>query len=206
MSGLITFCKSPSCGTVFIMNNIIGGRGRVTLNIENAGPCPKCGEYGKIPDGEYEIGSAIARLVNGSKESVENLNKIYQLLDSFKAKIEETKKEEIIETVEKLSPKIADLIRNAPSSSLFGWLNFVMTIISFYIMIIDRLDKHEKLQENKTQEMFIEYLIKENQKINREKDSLVANFNTTRQTKVGRNEKCFCGSDKKYKNCCGRFN
>lgn len=206
MSGLITFCKNPSCGTVFVMNNIIGGSGKVTLHIENAGPCPKCGGYGKIPDGEYEMGSSIAKLINGPKESFENLNKIYQLLDSFKIKIDENKKEEIIEKIEELSPKIADLIRKAPSTSLFGWLNFAMAIISFYIMIVDRLDKDETSKENNTQEMFIEYLMKENQKIKCEKDSLELNFNRTRQKKIGRNEKCICGSDKKYKKCCGKIN
>lgn len=206
MSGLIAFCKNPNCGAVFVVNNIVGGMGKVTLKIENVGPCPQCGAYGKIPDGEYEIGSSIARLINGAKESFEILNKIYKLLDSFKIRIDETQKEEIIEKVEELSPKIADLIRRAPSTSLFGWLNFAITIISFYIMIVDRIEKNETIQESKTQQMFIEYLMNDNQKIKHENESLKLNFNKSQQNKIGRNEKCYCGSDKKYKKCCGKNN
>ena len=201
MSGLITFCKNPNCGEVFIINNLFGGNGKVTLQIENAGPCPKCGGYGKIPDGEYELGNSVAKLINGSKESFENLNKIYRLLDSFKTKIDVAKKDEIIEKVEELSPKIADLIRKAPSTSLFGWINFAMAI-----MIVDKLDEDKTIKKKNTQEMFIEYLMKENQKIKRENDSLEINFKTTKQRKIGRNEKCFCGSDKKFKKCCGKIN
>jgi hypothetical protein len=202
MSGLIAFCKTQSCGTVFIVNNLIGGTGTVNLKIENVGPCPVCNGYGKIPDGEYQLGESIATFIKGPQESIEVLNKVKSILESFKIQEAPFSKEEIIEEVEKISPRIALFFKNAPTSSVLYWITFIMAFISFVIDINDKLSKNvDDIKSDKLTEMFIEHL-NEDKKLRQENDSLKAVKPIVKYISIGRNDLCHCKSGLMFKNCC----
>ena len=61
-------------------------------------------------------------------------------------------------------------------------------------MVLDLEDMHKKIQ------LYNVHIDKEPPKPKTEKGTPVVN----KEIKVGRNEKCPCGSGKKYKNCCGK--
>lgn len=53
MPALPAICMNPNCGVVFKSGFAVSGSGGASFSGCISGPCPICGSYGKIPDGEY---------------------------------------------------------------------------------------------------------------------------------------------------------
>ncbi len=70
MPELPAICRT--CGTVFGSGLDANNVKNLTITNYRAGPCPKCGGVGEIPDGVYEvIGQAINVLTSSSYSSAQ---------------------------------------------------------------------------------------------------------------------------------------
>jgi len=209
MNGMIAICENPLCGAIFEFNSLIGGPGSANIRMINSkvGPCPNCGKMGVVPDGEYEYKNFLYSFVNGPKESIEVLTKIKLILENYRSNIPLASKQDIISEIEKLSPRIAEVAKNAPvTSKLHQWLSLIIATLSLLITIQQTyLKPKENIPDNKISEMFIQHLLDENKDLIREnKGNAVLRVDSKLSRKIGRNDPCPCKSGLKYKKCCGK--
>lgn len=207
-NGMIAICDNPLCGTLFEVKSLISGPGHAVIESINTkiGPCPKCGKYGTVPDGVYEYKNYLLSFINGPKESIEVLNKIKTVLENHRQNSQFASKQNIINEIEKISPRIAEVVKKAPSTTnTISWLTIGIAAIALLIQIQQSYFKPNQNEDrNKFTELFIQHLLNENQTIKKENlvlDSLKTATLTNKKT--GRNDTCPCNSGKKYKNCCG---
>lgn len=159
----------------------------VSISNCTAGPCPKCGGLGHIPDGVYNfIGDSI-ELLSGPQRSLNELKKLAYILET--AKKRETNpqalKNEIKRSVPELS-SISDLLPKTRSE----FYNFIIMLSTVVTLCINQI------QSNTNSKIEINNVIN-NIYLQSSKNSTVNISN-----KIGRNDKCPCGSGKKYKKCC----
>ncbi len=59
------FCTNPACGTFFFADRVVGvpdgSQARINVTNFGVGPCPKCGDFGAVPDGVYSLVDATIR-------------------------------------------------------------------------------------------------------------------------------------------------
>jgi len=197
VTSFLAFCENPKCGAVFEVPNLIGGSGNVTVHMTNtkAGPCPVCGSKGVIPDGVYQYASQAVSLLRGPETSVRILKQVHEILK--KAKSETTSKKEVLEQVEKISPKTAQALQSIPEISNFlQWLTVLIALIALGIQIDSTYFKEEDIEKQ-----FRDHLLQENKEL-REQSKKSSTYKR-KKPKTQRNEPCPCGSGKKYKKCCG---
>jgi uncharacterized protein YecA (UPF0149 family) len=208
INGMIAICDNPLCGAIFEIKSLIGGPGNAIIKSINTkiGPCPKCGQFGTVPDGVYEYKSYLLSFINGPKESIDVLNKIKTVLENHRQNSQFATKQDIINEIEKISPRIAEVVKKAPSTTnTTTWIKIGIATITLLIFTQQTYFKpKQKEDSNKFTELFIQHLLNENQTIKKENlvlDSL--NKATLTDKKIGRNDPCPCKSGKKFKNCCG---
>lgn len=161
-----------------------------------------------IKDDDYiKITGKYINIIDNDLKQIEklmkqkNLQKEYKIIDDPEKTQEEFDKnydklEEILESY-KLNEKASDIII---SLSIMGTLNSEM--IKATLNYFGNNLPNKKV-ENLAKEL--NNVIKNNYswKLNGFKPS-EKNYNRERKTKIGRNEKCICGSGLKYKHCCGK--
>jgi SEC-C motif len=209
MNGMVAVCENPSCGAIFGTKEFVSGPGNATIHMigSRVGPCPRCGSMGAIPDGVYEYKDFLASFVSGPKESIETLSKVKAILEAHQKRSQPATKQDIIDEIEKVSTRLAEVVKQTPhTSSFIEWLTFTLTVITFLILIQQTyLKPKDKADDSKVYEMFIQHLLDDNKKLtdtNLKLDSL--RTNTLNNKKVGRNDPCPCKSGLKYKKCCGK--
>ena len=202
MEKLLAFCESPTCGTVFEVSRFIKTSGPQNVNITNSkyGPCPRCGSMGIIPDGTYRFVGSTISLLTGPSSSVRLLRKVETILKA--ARKAKHSKNRILKDVEQTSPQIASALRTVPAiDNLPAWLSVIITLVMLALQI-----HLGYLKQDESKDRFIEYLLEENRAL--KSKSIAPLDEPTHQPfvrtkkKVGRNDKCPCGSGKKYKKCC----
>jgi hypothetical protein len=193
MAGIIAFCKNTQCNSIFEFKNLIGGDGKVQINMTgcSVGPCPNCSSQGIVPDGVYEYADHAITLVKGTLNSIELLTRIEQIV---RKSVEENKtKEEIVQAVETEVPEAKSFLDSIPViDNLAQWVSILISILTFAILIHTTYIENE--DDDKYKEMFIDHLLKENQELKKPKP--------IEAKKIPRNDPCPCGSGKKYKKCC----
>ena len=205
---MIAVCENPSCGAIFEVRGFISGGGNATVQMtgNKVGPCPRCGSMGYVPDGVYEYKDYLLTLVKGPKESFEILLKVKALLEIHQKRSQPATKQDIIDEIEKISPRVAEIVKKAPhTNSLAPWIAIAIAAINLLMNTHQNyLKPKDKTSDNKISEMFIQHLLDDNKKLTDKTlriDSLKTDTLITK--KVGRNDPCPCKSGKKYKKCCG---
>jgi hypothetical protein len=193
MPDVPAFCDT--CGAAF-PSGFFAEDASFSLSNFIAGPCPKCGGMGHVPDGLYNIvGNSINILANSRRSSSE-LIRIAERLRS--AKQRNATPDEISATLKEELPELSSVADTIPKTraELYAFITVILTIIG---MIVTSLSGKESPK------------IEVHQVITNITESPDANNNrkvstplpATRGKKVGRNEPCPCGSGRKYKKCCG---
>ncbi len=194
MTSFLAFCENPKCGTVFEVTNLIGGAGNITVHMTNtkAGPCPACGASGLIPDGVYQYANQAVSLLTGPETSVRVLQQVHEILK--KAKHELISKEDVLEKVEKISPKTAKALQNAPEiTNYIQWITILIALIALGIQVHTSYFKEDNIEKE-----FREHLLQENRELKNKNSTYKRS-----EPKIQRNSPCPCGSGLKYKKCCG---
>lgn len=204
MDTLVAICENSSCGMIFTAPNIIAGPGmaNVTMIGSRVGPCPRCGSYGRIPDGEYFYSNNVVKFLRGPKASVDVLKRVEDILR--RARSNNLTKEETLEEVEKVSPEVAESIRKAPLVAIGQqWIAIAITLITLAILI---QQTYFKGSDKELEKMFIEHLLKENQLQSGDspKNANISQSDNLRKKHAAKpNDPCTCGRGRKYKKCCG---
>ena len=187
MASVPAICDS--CGTAFPSGIVAEDSYNISFSGVRAGPCPKCGSSGHVPDGLYNfIGSAIA-VISASKRTKTELTRLELLVE--KARSEENP-EPLVTDIQNEFPEFASVLSVLPHNrtELYGFLGLLLALLSYLQAFKPKPEPSPAMINN----FFNSYY------------SAVQPISPTppiRRKKVGRNEPCPCGSGIKYKKCHG---
>jgi len=201
MARIPAICEN--CHAIFPTGvNLENGASNIVFENCGAGPCPKCGGDGRILNGVYNaVGEAIKAFIG--QQDINVLRQLLELL--ILAKKEEWSREKVVDNITKSTPalsKIADWLPKSRTDLYAFIVIIIMTINTLINSGRSTFTKDELVQHS-------EITINNYYENNSENKSVT---NPTLQIKdipidkkrVGRNEPCPCGSNKKFKKCCGR--
>ncbi|MEK7310025.1 MAG: SEC-C metal-binding domain-containing protein [Planctomycetota bacterium] len=185
-----------SCGTFFVLNNIIGGNAGSVTFTNCRSTCPKCGESAHILDGTYQFIDDTIKFLKAPEHTILELQRLSQILQGAMKKGATT--EEINNQVRNELPKLSAVSKFLPNnkSELCAYIMILIAVINLLIQI---LPKGEKLNITHTQVINNIQVIQKSQKYNNATDK-----QSVEPKKRGRNSPCPCKSGKKYKYCCGK--
>ncbi|WP_461632269.1 SEC-C metal-binding domain-containing protein [Labilibaculum euxinus] len=189
MSQIEAFCNN--CNVFFGSGVNISGSSIVTMQ-NNTVNCPKCGKITSMPDGVFKFVRGSIELINNSDISLRRLHAIREnLIELNRSKTNLDKaKNEITNDI----PELRGLVSALPKTrtELYAFLALLVMIVGMAITNFSG-NKKQPIEYNK----FIT-----NNHYNTT-DTIIKRDTVRIQPKIQRNEKCPCGSGKKYKFCCG---
>lgn len=184
------------CGTMF-PSGIFVENSTISLSGNRAGPCPKCGGMGHIPDGIFQIIGNTIEVLSAPQRTLQELKRFAEVINEAQKK--EYSSEEFIEKVKENIPEFSSITDLIPKNraELYAFIALLLTIIQIL------MQSPEKPSQNITNNINIRQVIEQ---AYRETSCDVKKKNISKVKKVGRNDICPCGSEKKYKKCCGSKN
>jgi RNase P subunit RPR2 len=192
------FCDN--CGTVF-SSGVYGDNALQTTFVNcTAGPCPKCGGIGHIPDGVYNLVGSAIEFLSGPQRTIDELKRLSELLNIAKEK--QFTPEKINEELEKELPQFLSLLKDIlpkTKTELYSFIGLILTAITILINS-SNLSSNKTISKTEIQQItqmainnsIVQFGSGQNFQINQP---------TIKKVKVGRNDKCPCGSGLKYKKC-----
>lgn len=200
MARILAICEE--CSTFFPSGvDLKPGATNIAFNNCGAGPCPKCGGDGIILDGVYNaFGEAIEAFIG--QQSFGQLKKLLGILES--AKKGQLEYEEVVNNIKQTTPEFSKFTDYLPKTrcELYAFLVVVIMFITAMLSSGKKsFDKHELKQQ---MEITINNYYEANRYLPVVKPVIPVKELSTPKKQVGRNEPCPCGSNKKYKKCCGK--
>ncbi len=153
--------------------------------------CPNCGHRATIPDGVYDVIGNTIDLIKGSSLSKQKIRQYKSLIEHLKS--EKVNYENVKEEIQKNAPELNSLISFLPKNrnELYAFLALIIATLS---LISQYGDDDKSVNVTNVINQYNTYNV-DNRSTN--------NINNHQKTKVGRNDKCYCGSGLKYKKCHG---
>ncbi|MDM7948968.1 SEC-C metal-binding domain-containing protein [Hydrogenophaga sp.] len=191
MPAVPAFCDT--CGTVFSSGIFVEDSMHISLSGNKAGPCPRCGGMGHVPDGVFNFIGNTIEILSAPERTVSELIGLAKILQEARRKGED--KEEVTARIEKELPSLSTLAKLLPTnkSELYGFLGVVIAAVSLYTQSPEKPPSQTIV--NVTQIV---------QQVTNEQPPNPSQMQPSPSgRKQGRNEACQCGSGKKYKKCCG---
>lgn len=185
MPAVPAFCNT--CGAVFAsgfnFENAIG----VSFAGCGAGPCPRCGGTGHIPDGVFNFIGNTIEILSAPGRTIAELTRLAEILKDAKAKAET--REEVASRIKKEVPTLSKLGELLPENrgELYGFLAVVLAAIQLFT------------QSPSGPSTTIVNVTQVIQQVTESPKTAARQ----QKKKVGRNEPCPCGSGVKFKRCCG---
>lgn len=200
-----------SCGNVFSAN-IIGGFGSATIIMKgNQTNCPNCGKMARILDGTYELVNNFIKILSSPQRSYEELKSFSEILQE--AKKNDISIDEIVAETNTRTPGLSSLVdllpknREEKRSDLQFLFGILLTIILFILphMLDDKTDANQTVNTEQVINTTINNYYGDSKKQINPGENVRRNVNPpVVKEKIGRNEKCPCGSGMKYKKCHGK--
>ena len=181
-----------TCGTMFPSGLVFENSTSITLSGNAAGPCPSCGGMGHILDGTFNFTNDTIELLQGPERTVSELERLAQILSE--ARKRNASAEELRETIQQETPNLSGLSSLLPRTrtDLYAFLAVVIAAIQLILTTAH------------TQGINIQNVdVDINQVIGVTVEQQTQQPQLEQVPKVGRNERCPCGSGKKYKKCHG---
>ena len=187
MPSIPAFCDT--CGTAFPSGFLFENASNVTLSGNMSGPCPSCGGMGHVPDGVFNFIGNTIEILSAPQRTIKELTRLVQIIHEAKAK--QQSNEQVTAQIKQELPGLSSLADILPKNrgELYGFLGVVLAAITL-------LTQSPQASQNIT--------INVSQVV----EQTLTNASTPKRKpsqskKIGRNEPCPCGSEKKYKKCCG---
>lgn len=190
MPSLPAFCDS--CGAVFHSGFVVENSTNVTFSGNLSGPCPACGGMGHVPDGVFNFIGNTIEILSAPQRTVEELTRLVAILREAKEK--QQPPEEVSQKIERELPGLRGLAAILPKSSA-EWYGFLAVVLAA-----------AQLVQSLTTSPAAPVTVNVSQVINQaaaQPSHPVASQRSQLAPRVGRNEKCPCGSGKKFKKCHG---
>lgn len=197
-----------NCFSFFTVDNLVAAGTTCSFINCAAGPCPKCGGMGIIPDGTYEFLNKSIKLLTGSDFSKEVLRKLEKILREAK---EKSLSIEVLEgRIEKEIPQAKGFLKWLPKnkSEYYGFIGLLIGLVGTIFTMLNSgsnyiIPDNEVIINNVLNNITINPKAKDTiyhpENLNHKKTM----DQTFPNTKIGRNELCRCGSGKKFKKCHG---
>ncbi len=134
MPALPAICNNPDCGAIFPSGFAVEGGGSMSVVGCSSGPCPQCGNMGRVPNGEY---GSVANQLSAKLHDISDL----QLLKSIQRKIENAlnvaKPSEIASHLENEEPAWQEIWNLIPENKVeaFALLQLILAFIATAIAI-----------------------------------------------------------------------
>ena len=185
-----TVCNN--CGTIFPSGFEMRNSTNITFSGCESGPCPNCGGNGHIPDGVYNFVGNTIELLSGPSRTKSELERLATLLRV--ARQEESTFEEVSKQITKEIPELSSLQNFLPKSrtELYAFTSIILTIVGLLLGNLHR-DTSPKIEVNQVINNIY------NQQAGAPSKTPVIR---PKKKKMGRNDRCPCGSGMKYKKCC----
>lgn len=205
MINMPAFCNN--CGFVFNSGFVFENCSNVSLTGIKIS-CPNCQNSASIPDGFYNFIGNTIELLNGPELTLKRLRELKVIITNLKNN--EVSIDQIKSAIKKESPELNSLIGFLPKTrnELYAFIAILLTAISLIInqsarkegqniTINNIINRYNEAYPKKTK-------VITNDSIQSEalSDENINSRNLTNK-KIGRNEKCPCGSGEKYKKCHG---
>ena len=196
MPTMPAFCDT--CGTIFGSGIQIENSANISFSGCTAGPCPKCGGNGNVPDGIYSFFDQTIHILSAKERTREEFAKLAALLKA--AKQRNTSANELA----------AEIEQKVPSLSMLGVLlpkdrNETLQYISLLLAIISIVIALKPSAPSITVNQVIEQVV-----VASAAEARPVTHHSAGRLRVAaapkappRNAPCPCGSDLKYKRCCG---
>lgn len=198
-------------GHTFVMRNLIGASAGTTVQMQDVriGPCPVCGESGRIRDGIYTLREHAGRLVTAFRSlSYQDLTKAREALEQAKRLGTDGAIDEAVKNLpDTVRAAVQDIVRKEGSrSNRLALIALLLTIIAWFFPkapsevvaeVAHLFHKSPAVTEpapTPANESELEQVVA------RVLEQLCQE-QTMAPGKLGRNESCWCGSGKKYKYC-----
>lgn len=197
--------KAPAlcnnCGVIFPSNLFeFDNCTNVTLSNCDGGTCPKCGGKSRILDGVYNFVNNAVELLKGPERTVSELQKLAAILQT--AKKDKASFEEVTEKINNELPAFSTFKDFLPKtrSELYAFISVIIAIITLFISQA-RSGAKQQIEINQ-----VFNNVYQSQVVNEERQTStnIPKVISPKRIKVGRNERCPCGSGLKYKKCCLR--
>lgn len=192
---LPAFCDNKECGAIFPSGFTFENAVNVTLSGNRSGPCPHCGGCGSVPDGVFNFVNDTIQILSAPQCTIDEFNRLSAIIiEAIKNK---NSAQDVAKKINKEIPNLTQLGKTI--LTIGGGLLLFLQIIN---AIIDIKKSFQDTQPYNT--------INQNITINQVFDNLYQEqnnkimINIDYNSKVGRNDKCSCGSGIKYKKCCGK--
>jgi len=184
------FCNT--CGTAFPSPFDFKNAFDVTLTGVSVGPCPKCGGTGHVPDGVFNFVNRTIEVLSAPQRTVEELTRFVQILREAKENQQST--EQVAAKIKSQIPSLASVADLLPKNRVELY-SLLAVVVAALPMLTQTSPPSPNVTINVTQIV----------------DKAAATASAAKPTpqelphhkKIGRNERCPCGSGKKYKKCHG---
>ena len=192
---LPAFCDNKECGAIFPSGFAFENAVNITLSGNKSGPCPHCGGHGSIPDGVFNFVNDTIQILSAPQRTIDEFNRLSAII------IEAIKNKNSAQDIaKKINKEIPDLTRLGKTIlTIGGGLLLFLQIINTIIDIqksVQGTQPYNTINQNITINQIFDNLYQE------QNNKIMINIDCN--SKVGRNDKCHCGSGIKYKKCCGK--
>ena len=184
------FCDS--CGTAFSSGIVIENSSNISFTGGRSGPCPKCGGMGHVPDGVFNVVGNTIEILAAPARTVQELTRLAEILRSARSSRAEPK--DVALQIEKELPALSPLMQLLPANRS-EWYAFLAVLLAIVQVYLAARPPGSPTPPNVTINQVIDQTL-----INEQASPVTARKQAT--GKVGRNERCPCGSGFKYKKCC----
>jgi len=126
---LPAFCDNPKCNHIFYSGIEINNSTNATFSSNKAGPCPKCGDMGHIPDGVFNFLNNTIEIISAPNKTFDDLSKLGIIIKEAREK--QWSREEIIKRIEEETPFFLSIKNLLPATrnELYGFLSLILIVI-----------------------------------------------------------------------------
>jgi hypothetical protein len=192
MHPLPAICST--CGLIFPVPPFFPRNSTVVIDNVKAGPCPRCGAWGQIPDGTYETVRGTLRMLLKDPASVQALQSLARILQA--AWDTRADPETVADRVEAEAPELsgfAQALRALDLKNWQWWLIFLLTVIQTLVALGVVGPERQAISDHQIERTMRHVL---------DEATVTTRTSPTPSTgRPGRNDPCPCGSGKKYKRC-----
>jgi hypothetical protein len=183
------------CGAFFPSPIEVNNSTNITFSGVGAGPCPRCGGTGHVPDGTYNFIANAIELLGGPQRSKSDLQRLAEMLRAAQAR--GASAQEVKEQVAKEIPELQSLADALPKtrSELYAFITIILTILTLVLTEVRR-GKDEKIEVSQVINQIVQVMPTAS-------PPSTSKASATPKQPLGRNDPCHCVSGKKYKKCHG---
>jgi hypothetical protein len=196
MPAVPAFCDK--CGAIFDSGIFVENSYNVSFSGSGAGPCPRCGGMGHIPDGVYNFIGNTIEVVAAPTRTVDELTRLAEILRESQARKESPEK--VASRIKQEVPGFSGLADLLPQNRT-EFLSYLMILLAIIQLVLQAITTNQTTQNITINQVIQQVTVQPPTPARKINPSI--NTRNTRKA-VGRNDPCVCGSGKKYKKCCGR--